>query len=291
MSGNESNSLYKAVCKVCQNPDKDIYSRGMCQACYAKNRRDRIAGRVEEGIAIPEEEIGDPLEEYEELEPEAPEEGEDIAEYRLTMAPMSQRDVDRLISDASSGNIALSVPTGDLSADVPKGLRDMHAYLQQFGYEFRRQIIKQMLTLGMSQLQIMAAFTNQEELRQRWIDPVRNPLDMFKRDFAAVEKELTKKKRSRGRDALQTYIERLEISYRQSNALANDGKATAQVRNGAMQMAHKIARDIAILERAIRTVPGQGDIPTTGTDPDDEESGGEYSSASDELEIPEIETD
>ena len=251
---------FTVPCKKC-GQKKKIQGLGLCIRCYFRKRRAVKAGTV------PDMQFEEPPDDLlPEPEPDTPLD-EQIAAPNT--APMAQQEMDDLVARAASGAL-ISIPSGGQVSDPnnPKGLDQMVMYLTHRDHVVRRKVIKQMLDAGMDELSIKIVFTTEPALRDRWITPKRDPLLMFDRDFNSIENDKRKARRNRA-SAQDAYLGEMQMLLRLSRELARDPKAPATVRNSALERIDKLAQQIAIMEGAIRVVPGQGVLPIDLPSPPD----------------------
>jgi len=277
---------------LCKNGDgRPVRAGGLCSACYSAayraskrtKKEAQDARRREEEQAVPEQaEAAEAL--HQGRHPADREPGTDLL-------PLTPGEIDAIVSELAAGG-GVAALEGIENADeeggeVSKGHKKLQTYLRQFDWEFRRKIISQMFAFGMDSLQVMAAFLAEPRLRKRWIDPSADPHAMFKGDFRFLKKHKPRVTAGSGIDA---YIEQLTVLMRLAHQTARDKEAPPTIRKDMIHLAHRLARDIALLQGSIRNLPGTGDVPTGNKEPEPTEEGEEGEEGEDSLSLPHIET-
>jgi len=279
---------------LCKNGDgRPVRAQGLCSACYSAayraskrtKKEAQAARRREEEQAAPEQaEAAKAL--HQGRHPADREPGTDLL-------PLTPGEIDGIVADLASGGGVAALEEIENAAkeggEVSKGHKKLQTYLRAFDWEFRRKIISQMLAFGMDSLQIMAAFLAEPRLRKRWIDPSEDPHDMFKRDFRFLKKHRPRITTGSG---LDSYVEQLTVIMRLAHQTARDKEAPPSIRKDMIHLAHRLSRDIALLQGTIRNLPGTGDVPTGNEEPEPLGEGeeGEDDPADDGLSLPHIET-
>ena len=226
---------------------RPIHAKDLCERCYPKVLRrgkfeDALAGesRPPPKLRIPGE--GDLALDSDEL-----------IRNMTELNPLSPAEEDRIAIQSAAGG----APSPTLAEKPTIGHQKAWAFLRRYDHYFRRQIIRKMQSLGMGRLEIIAAFVSTQSLRKRWIDPLPNPIGVLNADFTLLAKT-PRDKRTTGA-ALRDYIERLMLFQRIALDLASSGSNAAVIRKEMLVQGAKLAREIAILEDAIRVDPGSGD--------------------------------
>lgn len=192
---------------------------------------------------------------------------------------LTQKDIDSMVETAASANVAM-IDLGTPEADEPKGRTRARNRLLANGARWRRDIIRQFMSEGITDpLKIFAEFFRNADLRTRWIDPLSDPWQTFLVDFKRIAEEQDKEKSEEKslRERKDIRVDRLNRQYRAFMAIAHDPKAPAAVKLKALEGASKMEREISVMEKTINPTPGRGDIPVRGgEDDEDEGGGGEY---------------
>lgn len=240
------------ICADCTEKKK-IVARGLCNSCYVKRRRkgQELPPRVAPPVKV-----------------------RPLPEERPTQyaGPLSQNEIDALafgVAQTATEPPNLDEPEGGES----KGRATIREYLERNDHIARREVIRQLLGLGLTELQVITTFYNDESLCCRWVDPVVQPLTMFSNDFAAIKKERRKSLMVGGN--ITGYVEHLKAFLRMAHRMASDSSTPAPIRSTLLQAGIKLARDIALAEGVIHVVPGQGDLPLRRPGEPDEPPGEE----------------
>jgi len=249
---------------LCKNGDeRPVRAKGLCSTCYSaayragkrtKKETQAARRRKEEQAVVERAGAAGAL-----RQGRHPADREPATDFR----PLTPGEIDAIVTDLAAGGGLAALEelenAGEEEAEIPEGRKKLQTYLRQFDWEFRRKIISQMLAFGMDSMQIMAAFLAEPRLRKRWIDPSADPHAMFKADFRFLR---THKPRITTGSGIDSYTEQLTVIMRLAHQTARDKEAPPTIRKDMIHLAHRLARDIALLQGTIRTLPGTGDVPT-----------------------------
>ena len=269
------------VCTACGK--RPARSKGLCQACNMKQRRGNETPRQRANRKEKEKNRRDTAAQHRAAKGEFPTvpggEGGPSPEWQAPsgLPPLTGEQRDQiLIRTATRGPEPV-----DVSADpnkMTRGHYQLWAHVRSHDAIFRRDIIRRLQALGQDDLSIIATFIAEPSLCERWVDPLRNPKEVFRKDFLLLRK-LSKKRSRSSAVSLRDYIERLGLTLRMSFEVASDKDVPATVRKDMLILSGKLARDIALLEDAIKPIPGSGDVPAQSVyknpDPVDEEGEGD----------------
>lgn len=174
--------------------------------------------------------------------------------------PMTPTEVDDLIARASAGDLAMVPDLQQPEGTVSEGANRLLDHLRSNWRVLRRKLIRRMLDSGLDDLEIVAAFAMEPDLRSRWVDNVKDPLSVLKRDLDTIRREKKSTRRTR-EAALDAYMEEIRMLLRASRDIARDPKVPKQAKNDALNRIEKLSQQLAVMEGAVRVVPGQGVMP------------------------------
>ncbi len=233
----------QVLCLGC-GQGKKIHAKGLCRACYQTGRR---KSDQEKPNDFP-------------ISPEAADETDELA--FTPPDPLTRKQVDEVIIKGHAGGIPYAV--GPVIAKKAKSERSalIREYLQSIAPDFRRKIIKHMMNMGYDQKEVIAAFYSDDALREHYIEPMRDPKGMFERDFKAVSKDIKDQKHRSVDIDTNTYIERLEMLFREAMDQAAHA-LSASTRSQGLAMAEKLTQQIAAMQGVVKVTVGQGYVPAS----------------------------